>query len=197
MFKAIFEDEDEEEEEEPEEEANIESSGEESMASPEPEKASLPASSIIQSSIGNISMKDISRYLGKSGEIDSESEEKPNNEPIVGKIMFKKPSAREPVAEADKPKDTTGDVILLDGPKSAVVAGSEVAPDISKFTSLIRSLVAQKGSDTESESDSSSGQSEYEEVSASSKKSKKSRKSKKKKKKHHKKKSKKSHKSDK
>ena len=193
MFKAIFEaeeeDEDEEEEEEEEEEEKSDTkqdeSSSESMAD-ETEPVQNSTTTLIPSSIGSINMRDISRYLSKPVE-DEDDSDNPHAEPVVGKIFFKKPGAKvdtlptmaKSVAEVDESKERA----LPD------VVESEPVAEVVKFTSLIRTLVAQKGSDSDSSSSGSS--SEYEEVSASSKKShKKSKKKKKKKKKHHKKKSK-------
>ena len=110
----------------------------------------------IPSSISNINLKDLNRYLSKTDD-KQETNEVISTESEPAKIVFKKPGSI----------------------KNDVTTVETTGP--SKFSNLIRNLVKQQSESSDS-NNSSSGNS-YEEISISKKKKKKSKKSKKKNKK--------------
>lgn len=176
LFKAIFEDSDEEEEPE-----NIEKespSEAEETTTPDVIKEVSTQATVIPSSISNINMKDISRYLEVKDDDEIAPAKYPEMPEPTAKIVFRKPGSS-----------------VNEKIESGV---DNVEPKIEKFSSLIKSLIRDVSSDDSSGSGSS--EASYEEVSVSSKsknQKKKKDKKKKKKKKNSNKKSKKSHKKDK
>lgn len=167
FFKAIFEESEEEEEENNEEQnkmdQNVSSSDESINEDSLDIKTATDAISnnskqinSIPSSISNINLKDLNRYLSKTDD-KQETNEVISTESEPAKIVFKKPGSI----------------------KNDVTTVETTGP--SKFSNLIRNLVKQQSESSDS-NNSSSGNS-YEEISISKKKKKKSKKSKKKNKK--------------